>query len=369
MATTRLSRSTHTRTPSSWCATRLVWWFADVCPGKQTTRCSVYSSSHEGSSATTRLSRSTRTRTPSSWCATRLVWWFADVCPGKQTTTRDKAYHQSSYEWRELGPGPSVEDLRTGSRCSRTYISSEQYWYPTRNSVPDSNRGHTSRWQLTLQHHYLLRVLQPKTPSASCTQVVDVPARKEILRRAGRCYVCLKGHHHLSKDCRSSIRCEDCRGRHHVTICHRRTASDSDSSTPAGSAQGTSNGSSPALARTPATTSAFCASTQNSVLLQTAQLNLSNPCSSQPNTVVRAIMDSGSQRTYILRDELHLPVVATESLRIKTFGNTANYDISYDVVQLSVKTEDHGTLNMTALVVPMICHPLTSQPINHSQEC
>ena len=63
-----------------------------------------------------------------------------------------------------------------------------------------------------------------KHPSASCTQVVDVPARKEILRRAGRCYVCLK-RHHLSKDCRSSIRCEDCRGRYHVTICHRRTAS------------------------------------------------------------------------------------------------------------------------------------------------
>ena len=211
-----------------------------------------------------------------------------------------------------------------------------------------------------------------KHPSASCTQVVDVPARKEILRRAGRCYVCLK-RHHLSKDCHSSIRCEDYRGRHHVTICHRRAASDSDSSTPAGSARGTSNESSPALGRrTPVTTSAFCASTQNSVLLQTAQLNLSNPCSSQPDTVARAIMDSGNQRTYItsrLRDELDLPVVATESLRIKTFGNTANYESSYDVVQLSVKTKDHGTLNVTALVVPTIYHPLTSQPINHSQEC
>ena len=83
-------------------------------------------------------------------------------------------------------------------------------------------------------------------------------------------------------------------------------------------------------------------------------------------------MDSGSQRAYItsrLQDELDLPVVATESLRIKTFRNTANYESSCDVFQLSVKTKDHGTLNITALGVPTICHPLTSQPINHSQEC
>ena len=58
-----------------------------------------------------------------------------------------------------------------------------------------------------------------KHPSASCSQVVDVPFRKEILQWAGRCYVCLK-RHHLSKDCHSSIHCEGCRGRHHVTICH-----------------------------------------------------------------------------------------------------------------------------------------------------
>jgi hypothetical protein len=82
-------------------------------------------------------------------------------------------------------------------------------------------------------------------------------------------------------------------------------------------------------------------------------------------------MDGGSQRTYItsrLRDELDLPAVAMESLRIKTFGNTADYESSCDVVQLSLKTKDHGILNITALVVPTICHPLTSQPINHSQE-
>ena len=40
-----------------------------------------------------------------------------------------------------------------------------------------------------------------------------------------------------------------------------------------------------------------------------------------------------------------------------------------DVVQLAVKTKDHATLKITALVVPVICNPLTSQPIRRTQEC
>jgi hypothetical protein len=83
-------------------------------------------------------------------------------------------------------------------------------------------------------------------------------------------------------------------------------------------------------------------------------------------------MDSGSQRTYItrrLRHGLNLPTLRTESLRIKTFGNTATYNSSCDVVRLALETKDHGTLTITALVVPVICNPLTSQSISSSREC
>ena len=42
--------------------------------------------------------------------------------------------------------------------------------------------------------------------STSCTVVTDVDARREVLRKAGRCYVCLR-RHHISRDCRSSATC------------------------------------------------------------------------------------------------------------------------------------------------------------------
>ena len=43
--------------------------------------------------------------------------------------------------------------------------------------------------------------------SSSCNTITDVAARKELLCKSGRCFVCLK-RHHLSRDCRSNFNCK-----------------------------------------------------------------------------------------------------------------------------------------------------------------
>ena len=54
--------------------------------------------------------------------------------------------------------------------------------------------------------------------STSCKTVTNPDARRQILLKTGRCFICLrKGH--MGKDCRSSTRCASCRGRHHTSIC------------------------------------------------------------------------------------------------------------------------------------------------------
>ncbi len=56
----------------------------------------------------------------------------------------------------------------------------------------------------------------------TCSIVPQIEARKQILRRSGRCFSCLrKGH--LVRDCRSQGRCHNCKGRHHSSICNRLT--------------------------------------------------------------------------------------------------------------------------------------------------
>jgi len=61
--------------------------------------------------------------------------------------------------------------------------------------------------------------------SASCDTIADVTARREVLRKAGRCYICLRKNH-LSRDCHSSFSCRKCRGRHHTSICSRHNQSE-----------------------------------------------------------------------------------------------------------------------------------------------
>jgi len=59
---------------------------------------------------------------------------------------------------------------------------------------------------------------QQQHSSSSCTVI----AEKEILKKSGQCFHCLrKGH--LSHECRSSVKCSNCHGQHHRSICTRTT--------------------------------------------------------------------------------------------------------------------------------------------------
>ena len=176
----------------------------------------------------------------------------------------------------------------------------------------------------------------------SCDTVKDVQARKDILRRAGRCYICLR-RNHISKNCRSALKCGKCQGRHHETICQRAVTAVQDGGE----------------------SSTACAHVQAPVLLQTARASVQHPTSPTTMTKVRALLDSGSQRTYITqgtKEKLNLPVKHTETLRIKTFGSTEKATKKCELVEFGIQTKENDTVHMSALVVPFICEPLMYQP-------
>ena len=106
--------------------------------------------------------------------------------------------------------------------------------------------------------------------------------------------LCLK-RLHLSRDCRSNFNCKKCRGCHHVSIC-AQTTSKCGGKTPTtqGGSEKSQDRDNPAV---PVTT--CYVGSQPLILLQTPKLRLVNSNDENPETSARAILDSGSQRTYV----------------------------------------------------------------------
>lgn len=99
-------------------------------------------------------------------------------------------------------------------------------------------------------------------PRTSLKFLVDPEGRKRIPRATGRCFVCLR-QRHIIRNCRSSLRCAKCRGRHHDSIC-----SSMNREPHSGTADGhppQTNGS-----HQPPPSSSLCVNCHTAILLQTA---------------------------------------------------------------------------------------------------
>ena len=212
---------------------------------------------------------------------------------------------------------------------------------------------------------------QQSHPSDKCQTVTQVEARKQILKKSGRCFVCLKKGH-IGRECRSKHKCFRCGGKHHSTICLRTSTSicppqpkPADGSTQQSTSTGTGlNPDAPPYIN-PATT--LYVDTGKTVLLQTAQTTISNPDLPNDTIGVRVILDPGSQRSYITsqaRSALSLRPSGQQRMSILAFGSEEQSDQMCDVVTVSMHTREGPNKMLDLFVVPLICKPLSSQPIS-----
>lgn len=162
--------------------------------------------------------------------------------------------------------------------------------------------------------------------------VTIVSETKEILKKHGRCFICLK-RSHIVKDCNSKWGCSNCAQRHHPSLCMANDTLTIDNS----------------LAGVPRKWTASVDS-KTSILLQTCIALASNPASVQPQEKypVRIILDSGSQRTNITT-QLKETLGSRERLCIKASGSDYNNLKTVDVVILYRRV-----LIMTSLCITMM---------------
>ena len=203
--------------------------------------------------------------------------------------------------------------------------------------------------------------------SVDCVVFTNVGERKDILKKQGRCFICLK-RSHIARNCDSKRSCSNCSQRHHPSLCTANETPASDNLV-AGVTQPSTQGS-----RRPSSAVSMYVDSKTSILLQTCIALASNPTSVQPQKkhFVRIILDSGSQKTYITqqrKETVGLKPLARERLCIKTFGSDYDNFKTVDIVNLCLKNvDDDVTMTITAHVVPIICSPLNYQSVQFAKK-
>ena len=216
--------------------------------------------------------------------------------------------------------------------------------------------------------------------TVDCRIVTSVQERRNILRKSGRCFLCLRRAGHLAKDCDASIKCFACKGRHHVALCEGRKPGEyyggikqqpSSNTTRTQADQSCQTTYNEQTAQT-----SFCGVTKEEtgkgVLLQTAFVTARNPQEPSRRVNLRVILDSGSQRSYIsekARNYLQLSPVKHEDISIKVFGSNESNDTRCDVVKVGLGARHlEFETEVSALVVPTICSPLQGQTVRWAKK-
>ena len=154
-----------------------------------------------------------------------------------------------------------------------------------------------------------------KHPSFDCHVVTNLQEQKNILRETGRCFLCLRRGSHISRDCKSSVKCHICNGHHHVSLCFRNPKvggvnnmkgakfrpKDPGTSRQNEIEQTETKQCEPSQVHTGHISTEETGSNQT-VLLQTAKAYLTAAGNFETEMAVRVLIDGGSQRTYISKD-------------------------------------------------------------------
>ena len=208
--------------------------------------------------------------------------------------------------------------------------------------------------------------------SASCESVTDPKARFEILKRDGRCFVCLSLDHQ-STSCEKN--CRRCNGNHHQSICRRQTHRKSQHDLSANkNSQETQNSTlvtqSTEVSQLPQSTTTASSGSKGTVLLQTASAIARNGDSTK-STRVKILFDNGSQRSYVtdnLKSRLGLKSMKKEMLHLSTFGAKTFRKQKCDVLTLFLQDVNEETSKVCVLSFPTTCSPLPLANYSNSED-
>ena len=178
--------------------------------------------------------------------------------------------------------------------------------------------------------------------SDECNEYPNLQSRKS--KAKGLCFICLRKRH-LLRECNSTRACVCCKkkGNHHGSLCPSQFSMQQKELSNASLQTKETN----------------LVATEERVIMQTTTIDLKNG-KDEENGIkqsVRALLDSGSQRTYIsqdITDKLKLTPIDKNLLTIYTFGTTKPKCIETPVVEVTMILKSGFTMKIKANVVPNI---------------
>ncbi|UYV75506.1 hypothetical protein LAZ67_13000424 [Cordylochernes scorpioides] len=180
---------------------------------------------------------------------------------------------------------------------------------------------------------------------------MPVPARVEALKKANACFKCLRVGH-MGKTCRSTIRCAQCQGGHNKFLHRTNTVSreiqdpnDREMTSP-------KDPPAPIDGQEVEFAGMHVRTAIPKALLATALIRIVNPHGN--GVVVRALLDQGSQSSFIQRDLLQHLSVPTCGVNVQVYGvNNIKGEHVKELASFALESliEPGWTLPMKALVV------------------
>lgn len=175
--------------------------------------------------------------------------------------------------------------------------------------------------------------------SCEAAKSMDVEKKKELLLKQGYCFICLK-YGHIARRCRVKLECKNCKGRHETLMCSNKHENQEEKSQKTIiESESLSN-----------------STTYNDVFLQTLVIWL---IGKNKMKKVRALIDTGSQRSYICQNtakELDHDIVGQEDLTHILFGGDQTENVRHNCYKIEVTNLDESyKCNFEVLDQSVIC--------------
>lgn len=167
--------------------------------------------------------------------------------------------------------------------------------------------------------------------------------KRKILIANGRCYLCLK-FGHIARRCSMKIVCAACKGKHATVMCHNRSDDIPNRITP-----------------NHTTVENLSNTTLDQTFLQTLIVKL---CNGSQYSTVRAIIDTGSQRSYIAKHtavEMGYDSISSEQIVHALFGGEYSEIIDHNCYRITLQNlKETYRCNLNVLDQSVICGQVRS---------